>query len=296
MSDQVAPAAADAVRGEGNTASFWKGVSLGFLPIVAGLLVYSVTAGASSAVPNSDAVKKALAERLPRTKVDRVDCSVVPGICEVAAGQTLFYTDARARFLMVGRVYDMETRADVTAARLLELNPDLLLAGAPKNETAGPAAGAQPHREAIAQVDLSALPATGAVHWGPKGGTKVTLFSDFRCHYCKQMVGDLKALGLRVEERPISVLGSRKLSEAVYCAIDPAKAAEAAYAGDDKPQPQRANCNPSDLNANEEFARRNGFTGTPVLVRSDGTVLVGYRPAAQLSAWLKAGAPPASRG
>jgi hypothetical protein len=34
-----------------------------------------------------------------------------------------------AKYLVIGRVYDMEARQDLTAARLLALNPDLLAAG-----------------------------------------------------------------------------------------------------------------------------------------------------------------------
>src|SRR3546814_6981863 len=42
------------------------------------------------------------------------------------------YVDGTARYLIVGRVYDMESRQDLTAAKLLEMNPDMLLGGAAK--------------------------------------------------------------------------------------------------------------------------------------------------------------------
>jgi thiol:disulfide interchange protein DsbC len=38
------------------------------------------------------------------------------------------------------------------------------------------------------------------------------------------------------------------------------------------------------------FARAHGFTGTPVLVREDGAVLLGFRPREFLESWLKGGA------
>jgi thiol:disulfide interchange protein DsbC len=57
-------------------------------------------------------------------------CEGLGGLCEVASKTTLFYVDARAKYLVIGRVYDMEARQDLTAARLLALNPDLLAAGA----------------------------------------------------------------------------------------------------------------------------------------------------------------------
>jgi thiol:disulfide interchange protein DsbC len=46
------------------------------------------------------------------------------------AGSQLFYVDKTARYLLIGRVYDMQTRQDLTAVRLLEVNPDLLVGGA----------------------------------------------------------------------------------------------------------------------------------------------------------------------
>ena len=45
------------------------------------------------------------------------------------------------------------------------------------------------------------------------------------------------------------------------------------------------------LDAAHAFAKKHGFTGTPVLVRADGAVLEGYRPRAALIAWLKGDAP-----
>ena len=46
-------------------------------------------------------------------------------------------------------------------------------------------------------------------------------------------------------------------------------------------------CDTSGLDANEAFAKANGFYGTPVLVRaSDGAVLQGYRPASEIRRFL----------
>src|SRR3546814_5711242 len=65
----------------------------------------------------------------------------------------------------------MEERRDVTAARLLELNPDLLAAGAARVASDAPAVRDEaPVQAAASHVDLSSLPAAGAIHWGnPKG-------------------------------------------------------------------------------------------------------------------------------
>ncbi len=106
---------------------------------------------------NPDDVKAALAIRLPKTQVSAVDCNKLSGVCEVAAGTTLFYTDRGARYLIIGRVYDMETRTDLTAARLLELNPDALIGAAAGSAPGSPAGGGgrTAHRPAVAAMNAS---------------------------------------------------------------------------------------------------------------------------------------------
>ena len=85
---------------------------------------------APTAAPDTATVRAALKLRLPKTPIDAIDCSGLGGLCEVASKSTLFYVDRAAKYLVIGRVYDMEARQDLTAARLLALNPDLLTAGA----------------------------------------------------------------------------------------------------------------------------------------------------------------------
>ena len=247
--------------------------------------VSAVTVMPVSAAALASDVAQALKLRLPKTPIDAISCDKIGPWCEVVSNDTLFYIDETARYLFVGRLYDMEERRDVTAARLLELNPDLLAAGAARagGET-------QPGRDkpqaqaATANVDLSSLPAAGAIHWGNPRGEKLVVFSDFQCGYCQRLAGELAKAKVHVEERPISIFGaaSRKLSEAVLCAKDPAKALHAAYAGQ-APASAKTCKGAKALDANEAFAKANGFAGTPVIVRArDGAVLHGYRDAATL--------------
>lgn len=270
----------------------------------------SVSAGVYAADGHIDAhhVSDLLKARLPRTEVGTMDCDKVSGLCEVVAGKSLFYVDHGARYLFIGRVYDMQTRQDLTAAKLLEINPGLLLGGAanaggreeegdnPAAALAGqgaastsPAAGrpGAPSVPAARRVDLAKLGPAGAVVWGKANGTPVTIFTDFHCGYCRALVNELESMNVRVIERPISTLGSRDIANRVYCARDKARAVRAAYAGEPLPV---AACDTSGLDANEQFARVNNFTGTPVIVRADGEVLEGYRPRAMLEPWLRGAA------
>lgn len=255
----------------------------------------SLLLGATAATSSPD-VTGMLKTRLPKTEVTGVDCTRIAGLCEVTAKENLFYVDSSARYLIIGRVYDMETRQDLTAARLLELNPDMLVGGAAKanalaNAGEGEATeggrGSRSERTVSQQVeqkvDLSSLSDAGAIVWG-KGGQKVTVFSDFQCGYCRALSRELEQMNVTVIERPISVLGSRDIADRVLCASDQREAVRAAYA---QMPLKAATCNTRGLDENEAFARKHGFTGTPVIVRSDGAVLEGYRPKAALIAWLK---------
>ena len=271
-------------------APFWSLIASASLALGmgAGLVAKSVHAAPTAAGGDTTLVREALKLRLPKTQIGAIDCGRFGGLCEVVAGTTLFYVDRSARYLMIGRLYDMEARSDLTATRLLELNPDLLAAGAAgrrDDEEAKPAAATP----AAAKVDLASLPVKGAIHWGPANGPRLVVLSDFHCGYCRKLAGELARMGARVEERPISIFGaeSRKLAEAVLCAPDAAVAAHAAYAG--QPVAPGKTCDVSGLDANEAFARKHGFGGTPVIIRADGAVLQGFHTAEQLKALVAGG-------
>ena len=272
-----------------------KAMALLAVPLVG---IASVAVAAQIASPGSAEVTNLLKIRLPKTPLTQVDCEKVKGLCEVTAGSNLFYVDNKARYLIIGRVYDMETRQDLTAARLLEINPDMLVGGAAKANAAASDGGGEadpvpqqgrgqktslPARPA--KLSLDGLPKDGAIIWGNPAGQTVTVFTDFRCGYCRALTNVLRSMDVRVVERPISVLGSRDIADRVYCAKNREEALHAAYAGE--PFKGTASCDTSGLDANEAFAHKHGLTGTPVIVRSDGAMLEGYRSKEFLQSWIK---------
>lgn len=244
--------------------------------------------------PADASVIALLKARLPKTQVSKVDCAIVDGLCEVTAGNNLFYVDRSGRYLVIGRVYDMETRQDLTATRLLEINPDTLIGGAAKANNA-PEGGEPPIAKAAGaaspttplRLSLDGLPKDGAIVWGNQSGKTVTVFSDFRCGYCRALSNTLRSMNVRVVERPISVLGSRDLANQVYCAKNRETALHQAYAGE--PLRNAATCDTSGLDANERFARSHGLNGTPVIVRADGAMIEGYRPKEALASFIAGG-------
>src|SRR3546814_2636283 len=49
-------------------------------------------------------VQALLKARLPKTAVSAIDCGKIAGLCEITAGEKLFYVDTSARYLVIGRV------------------------------------------------------------------------------------------------------------------------------------------------------------------------------------------------
>ena len=268
------------------------------LPVIAFIIAVFLAQAAYAALrPANASVEALLKARLPKTQITKVDCNVVDGLCEVTAGSNLFYVDRSGRYLVIGRVYDMETRQDLTATRLLEINPDTLIGGAAKANNARDDGGEPPIAKAAgagssapttpSRISLDGLPKDGAIIWGNQSGKTVTVFSDFRCGYCRALSNTLRSMNVRVVERPISVLGSRDLANQVYCAKNRETALHQAYAGE--PLRNAATCDTSGLDANERFARAHGLNGTPVLVRADGAMIEGYRPKEALASFIAGG-------
>ena len=125
---------------------------------------------------NIDQLRTALKMRLPKTPIDALDCAGHGGLCEVVSKTTLFYVDTKAKYLVIGRIYDMEARQDLTAARLLALNPDLLTAGAARSDGRETRRKSPRRPASPAKISLSGLPTKGAIHWGPANGPSLSSF------------------------------------------------------------------------------------------------------------------------
>ena len=260
----------------------------------------SAQAQAAPVQPPGAKVRQMLIERFPAINIGSIDCESINGLCEVVADDKLFYVDWAARYILIGRVIDSATKQDLTTARLREFNPALLLDGAARTKLAEGAPPTDdfstavhkdppdvPTRPAVRKVSLAGLSQAGIIEWGDPKGTPVTIFTDFRCGFCHALTREFEQMNVRVLERPISTLGSRVISNQVYCAKDRPRAVKAAYAGEQIASDGK--CDTSGLDANEHFAAANGFDATPVIVRQDGTILEGYWPRAYLTRWLEEG-------
>ena len=130
---------------------------------------------------NSDP-QVAIRAALPSTEISHIDCEKITGLCEVVTGRNVFYTTPDGRYLLVGRVFDIEALEDLTEPVLLTLDPGRMLSGAVGNSGEvdnGTRLAPQPRLPQ--KIAWSDLPKDGAVVWGKMGGRKLAVFSDPKC-------------------------------------------------------------------------------------------------------------------
>jgi thiol:disulfide interchange protein DsbC len=234
----------------------------------------------------------------PNTKVASVRCGVVPGLCEVTAGKTVFYVTPDARYALVGSVLDLKARVDVTDRRMKELGQ---LDAVTSRLGAVPGAGAQPapaespqNTEAAPMLGLIKidLPRDNAIIHHAGAPLKVSVVTDLNCGYCRMLMEALKtAPDIELTEYPIQLLRPDSLDKArlALCAKDREATANNIYFGGDLKVAGDCAKAEAAVQANTAFARAHGISGTPALIRGDGAAHAGFMPIDQLRAWIRGG-------
>ena len=120
-----------------------------------------------STPPEAAALKKSLEQKFPGAKIGLITRSAYFGLFEVQFDDQLVYTDAKAKYVLLGSVYDTESKANLTEARLRKLN----------------------------RVDIATLPLELAFkRVKGNGQRKLYVFSDADCPYCARLEQELKSI------------------------------------------------------------------------------------------------------
>ncbi len=142
-----------------------------------------------------------------------------------------------------------------------------------------------------AKIDFSKIPLKNAVVLGPKNAAKkIAVMTDPDCPYCRKLHEEMKTvLTMRKDVAFYLILfplpmhkDSPKKVQAILCEKSQ-KLLDDAFEGKPLPEPR---CSAEAVEKNKALAQKLGIGSTPTLVRQDGTVLGGFRPADQLSAWI----------
>ena len=235
----------------------WKIVKIG-------LVALSCTLAATLAIAGPDAeIKAQLGKLLPGEKIDSVNKTPVSGLYEVVMGPQLVYVSGDGRYMIQGRMIDLDKREDLT----------------------------EPRRASARKQAVDKVGEDNMVIFAPKKyDHTVTAFTDTACGYCRKLhreIDDYGKAGIRVRYvfYPRAGVDSKSFKEAVsvWCADDRQKAMTQAKAG--KSIDSKSCQNP--VRSHMELGELLGISGTPAIVLESGDLVPGYVPAKRLSALLE---------
>jgi len=197
------------------------------------------------------ALKKLIEPRIGEgAKVHSVTKTPYSGLFEVRVGTDIFYTDAKAQYLFVGRVLDTTTYQDYTKARIDE----------------------------ISKVKFSDFPLESALKTVKGNGKRVVaIFEDPNCGYCKRFRQTLEGIdNITVYTFMYNILSedSHIKSKNVWCSADRNKAWDDWMLNGKTPPTAPESCN----TPNEkifDLGRKLKITGTPTIFFTDGTRIPG---------------------
>lgn len=187
----------------------------------------------------------------------------IDGLLQVRVGSEFVYMTTDGRFLIQGRVLDLDSQTDLTDAARAELR-----------------------REALASLDR-----TEWISFGPEDAEhEILVFTDPDCGYCRrlhQQMDEYNGEGIRIHYLafPRAGVGSSTYEKliSIWCAEDQHAAMDTAKAGQ---TPEPASCD-SPVVFQYELGQKVGVTGTPALMTLNGELIPGYVPPAQLKARLE---------
>jgi thiol:disulfide interchange protein DsbC len=212
----------------------------------------ALTAFESSAETAQEAnIKKLIQPRIGEgAQVESVTKTPYSGLFEVRVGNEIFYTDAQAKYLFVGRVLDANTTEDFTKARL----------------------------EAINRIKFSDLPLESALKSVKGNGKRViAVFEDPNCSYCKRFRKTLQEVdNVTVYTFMYNILAedSSVKSKNIWCTADRSKAwDEWMLNGKAAPAAPESCSTPNEKIYN--LGRKLKITGTPTIFFTDGSRIPG---------------------
>lgn len=219
-------------------------------------LLFFCAAGAVHAATDTAALKKTLQQQYQQAigPIDQVNPTPVAGLYEVVTGDHIYYSDESGRYLIDGKLFDMQLRSNLTDARARQLFA----------------------------VDIKKLPLELAIKKIKGNGNRTLIsFEDPNCGYCKKLAQELEQidnLTHYVFLYPIFE-GSAEMVQGMLCSKKPFQA------WDDWMlkgiRPAKGNC-ATKTDQVMALGRKLKVNGTPALIFGNGVMNPGYLPADQL--------------
>ena len=224
--------------------------------ILAGLLL---TCSASViAAEDYSAVEEQIRALAPNANSIAISETPIEGVLMVQVSGDIVYATADGKYLIQGRVIDMETREDITEGAKSEIRKELM-------------------------VDIDQ---ESQIVFAPEEPSyELTVFTDIDCGYCRKLHAQVpeyneNGISIRYMAFPRAGIGSRSYEKAVtvWCADDPQQAMTDAKAGEEMASVQCDN----PVAEQYQLGQAMGVSGTPALLTADGQLIPGYVPPSQL--------------
>lgn len=195
---------------------------------------------------------------LPDVKILETSNSPIDGLCEIAleskGRKGIVYVDISKQYLVSGSILNIETKENLTQAKLIEIN----------------------------KVDVSQIPLDDALVMGDKEAKhRVIVFTDPDCPYCKKLHREIK----KVTEKRTDIVffikmyplpfhkDAYKKSRSIVCEKS-LTLLEDAFAKKSLPEPK---CETTVLDDNIELAKKLNIRGTPAIILPNGSIIPGYK-------------------
>lgn len=227
------------------------------------IIAAATVATVATAARADDAAARATLQRaFPRSPIQGISKTPVPGVLEAAIEGQVFYITEDGGYILGGPLLDVKADRNLTEARLEQINA----------------------------IPFDSLPLDWAIKRVKGGGArKIAIFEDPDCPYCKtleQTLAGMDNLTVYVFLYPIEQIhpDAAAKSRAVWCARDRVKAwDEVMRTGI---APAAADCD-NPIGKIVEFGKRHRITGTPTTILADGRRLLGAVPRSELEAQLQ---------
>jgi len=207
---------------------------------------------------DENAIRQSITKSMPSVKIESIKPSEIKGLYEVIVGSSILYVSDDGKYLLQGRLIDVDAHKDLTEEKL-----------------------SGTRKLAIEKVGKDNM-----IIFKPKiGKYTVTVFTDIDCGYCRKLHSEIDqylAEGITIQYLffPRAGKGSDSYNKAVsvWCAKDRNAALTAAK----KDQKIEAKTCDNPVDEHMQLGADFDVKGTPMIVTEKGNIYPGYLPAKQL--------------
>lgn len=205
-----------------------------------------------------DAVEERIRSLAPNASSIAISETPIEGVLMVQVSGDIVYATSDGKYLLQGRIIDMDTREDLTEGAKSEIRKEL----------------------------MGDMDTEGQIVFSPENPEyELTVFTDIDCGYCRKLHEQVpeyneNGISIRYMAFPRAGIGSRSFEKAVtvWCSDDKQEAMTRAKAGENMAP---VSCeNP--VAEQYQMGVALGVSGTPALITNEGTLIPGYVPPEQL--------------